>query len=94
VLRDMFDWDLQNVKVRPIEFALSLLSSLFPDKNIEKLAEEMSNQILDQIDSHVQKFTHFPRSRLNKKEEETIQSLGVCITCESILTRENPDFCF
>ena len=90
----MFDWDLQNVKVRPIEFAQSLLSALFPDKNIDKLAEEMSNQILDQIDSHVQKFTHFPRSRLNKKEEETIQSLGVCITCESILTRENPDFCF
>ena len=92
ILRDKFDWDLALVKIRPIDFATQLVAKLpYPDK--PAAASQISNQILDQIDAHIQKHTHFPRQRLNKREEEMIQQQGICILCNSLLKRDS-EFCF
>lgn len=60
------------MRVRPIDFARELLSGYPPMYRDEKRVKEIADKILDQLIAHVDKFTHFPRSRLNKKEEEII----------------------
>lgn len=95
IFRDRFDWDLNEISVRPQDFARKLLSGYKHNySNFEAAVRTLSNQILDQIDAHTQKHTHFPRSRLNGAEQDLIKSHGICINCNSLLTKENPEFCF
>jgi hypothetical protein len=50
VLRDRFDWDLSDPRLRPLDFATALVNSLPFYKNDEEKAkaiEKMANSILD-----------------------------------------------
>jgi len=93
VLRDRFDWDLMEPRLRPIDFATALCNQMIPffrdEDHKEKAITAMANQILDQITAHIDKNTFFPRVRFCKKEEEIISNDQVCVNCDSILN--NPD---
>ena len=51
VLRDRFDWDLMEPRLRPIDFATALCNQLIPcfkdEEHKEKTIVAMSNTILD-----------------------------------------------
>lgn len=57
----------------------------------EKTIESISNNILDQIQAHIDKNTFFPRTRFGRKEEEILANDQVCVNCDSVLN--NPDYC-
>ena len=50
------------------------------------LIEKLSESILGQIADHIDKYTFFPRQRLNKKEEDIISKQQVCVNCDSLLS--------
>ena len=56
--------------------------------------EKLTEQVLRQINEHIDKNTFFPRQRLNKKEEDIIAKQQVCVNCDSLLNPNTPDFCF
>lgn len=94
MLRDRFDWDMMEPRLRPIDFASALCSQLpffKSDEERQQTIESMSNSILDQITAHIDKNTFFPRVRFCRKEEETMATEQICVNCDSILT--NPDQC-
>ena len=81
-MRDKFDWDLSDSKLRPIDFATGLVMELpepypYRLKKIKHTAPHLSHlelsegkmaridrlteQILSQINEHIDKNTFFPR---------------------------------
>ena len=81
-MRDKFDWDLSDSKLRPIDFATCLVMELpepypYRTKKIKHRAphlvhlelsegrmatiEKLTEQILSQINEHIDKNTFFPR---------------------------------
>ena len=56
--------------------------------------QRMTESILLQINDHIDKNTFFPRQRLNKKEEDIISKQQVCVNCDSMLSANQPDYCF
>jgi hypothetical protein len=68
---------LSDPRLRPIDFSTALISHLPFYTNQEekdKAIQAMTNSILDQIQSHIEKNTFFPRVRFCKKEEEIISN--------------------
>ena len=56
--------------------------------------KRLENEILRQINEHIDKNTFFPRQRLNKKEEDLVMKHQICVKCDSILTGPVMDFCY
>jgi hypothetical protein len=95
VIRDKFDWDLNELQnLSPYRFAASLVD-LLNIKNKKEEITRISNCILDQIIAYVEKNTFFPRVRFCKREEEIIsegqvielliKSDQICVNCDSLL---------
>ncbi|CDW79536.1 dna binding and zinc-finger domain-containing protein [Stylonychia lemnae] len=94
IIRDKFDWDLMEPRLRPQDFAAALCSQLpvfKTDEEKQQTIEKMTQSILDQIQAHIDKNTFFPRVRFCRKDEEIISNDQVCVNCDSILT--NSEFC-
>jgi len=74
VVRDHFDWDLNELhSLSPAIFAktIGVELQLPPDQKQAEITK-MTNSILDQILAYIEKNTFFPRTRFSKKEEEII----------------------
>ena len=57
----------------------------------DAVIKQISDSILLQIQSHIDKNTVFPRVRLNKHQEDLVTQQGICINCDSLLL--HPEFC-
>ncbi len=94
-LRDQFDWDLSDVRLRPCHFARALVETLLVEHDDpadkQKLIDKISNSILDQLNAYIEKNTFFPRVRFGKKEEERLTNEQICVNCDSVLA--NQDYC-
>ena len=95
-VRDRFDWDLNDYKLRPVDFSSCLCESLpesvwLNKEDKQRTIKEMTNSILAQLTQHIEKNTFFPRVRFAKKEEDLVNIQGLCLNCDSRLL--NPDQC-
>lgn len=62
------------------------LSHIYLTERRQEWVKKVTDLILEQITSHIEKNTFFPRQRLNKKEEDIISKQQVCVNCDSILS--------
>jgi len=64
-------------RLRPIDFATALCAEMPFFKSEEERAQtvtSITNQILDQLNAHIERNTFFPRIRFCRKEEEIISN--------------------
>ena len=96
ILRDRFDWDLNDSYMRPKLFAKQLAQQMGLKLDA---SEQIEHSIMSQIAAHVEKNTgsilkdksNPSQIRLNRREEELVTQQMICINCQSFLT--NPDYC-
>ena len=72
-LTETIEWDLNDHLKSPVKFAKLLCDKLkgqFDDRLYKKNLETIERQLFDQMLSHVDKNTFFPRMRLLKRENE------------------------
>lgn len=80
ILRDRFDWDLNQSNIRPKVFAQQLVTSMSDSYGPsgsqlgQNLAKNIETQILEQIQHHIEKNINPAKTRLNRKEEEMVTS--------------------
>jgi hypothetical protein len=93
-VREYVDWDMNDEKRMPAQYAANLIEQLrdIVEPNLiafNKVA--IRNQILDQLLEHVEKNTYFPRIKLIKKEHEAVSLSQLCPGCGTLIY--NPDIC-
>ena len=88
VIRDRFDWDLSRPTKSPYIFAQKMGEALGLSESDQ---QEIADSILEQIITHIEKYTIQTRTRIPRKLEEHAANNMTCLQCDSILY--SSDYC-